>query len=110
MTVQIITREDYMNNSKELHHAYYSQFVNDSIISLVKNRIGVSRIKESQNEWFNDIPLREWDCLDGICRQTMNRKTALIAVPLSNGMGFLWSLSDSVCTLKAAARIIKETE
>ena len=111
MNDRIITRADYMENSSELHHAYYSQFVNNSIIGLVKSRIGVDRIKDSKNEWFNDIPLKEWDNLHNSCCAMMNRKKALQAVPIKDKPGFFnWSLSDSVCTHKAAARIIKETE
>ncbi len=83
------TRNHYINGDIS-HNDYYDQFVNRDIIRVVERRIRVDKIKKSTCEHFNDIPLKNWDNISGVV----------------NVRGF--SLSDRVCTLKAAARQIKE--
>jgi hypothetical protein len=55
MKAQIITRKDYMNNSAELYHTYYSQFVNESTLQFVRDRIGMRKLKASKCKHFNDV-------------------------------------------------------
>ena len=96
----MFTRKQYMSN--EVTHAeYYNQFVID-LIPLVRGAIGEDRIKASRDPYFNDIPLRRWDFLAALIPAETQRKIAE-----ANGSGGI-SLSDKVCALKAAARLIKE--
>ena len=56
------TRIDYLNK-KCNHREFYSQFVNKLHISIVKRRIGLKRLINSNDDSLNDIPLSEWDNL-----------------------------------------------
>jgi hypothetical protein len=94
------SRKDYMSK-KVTHQEYYGQFVSDSVKNIVQGSIGVDRITNSKDPHFNDIPLKEWDCLASSIRHSVGR---LIAD--ANGTNGI-SLSDCVCTAKAAARIIQ---
>ena len=102
MLQSIITRTEYLKNSNELHHAFYMQFVNDSIKCSV-----ISLCKQGKRKWW-DIPLHEWDALDYTVRRNQNADNVRAIVDtynydkLAKGQ-FYWSLSDSVCTLKNAA-------
>ena len=97
--MEIITRQEYMKDSSNLHDKYYGQFVNSQILSLVVNIIGKKRINESICEHMNDIPLRLWDSIsmqvNFYC--TTDRKKA----------GECNSIATGVCIGKAAARLIK---
>ena len=98
----MITRKEYMDGTVT-HKEYYSQFVNNFIKTLVSNSIGLNRIKESTDPYFNDIPLEEWDrlepCIHSICGK---------AISEANPGGGV-SLSDCVCIAKQAAIMIKES-
>ena len=93
------TRKQYMNKECSFNE-YYEQF-GEHITHEVGSLIGVNRIKNSTDASFNDIPLKEWDNLAPIVRMTVGRMLAN-----ANGTGGI-SLSDCVCSAKAAARIIK---
>ena len=95
------TRKEYMAG-KITHDEYYSQFVGDEVIHLVKRGIGEENIKNSIDPHFNDIPLRRWDRLSSALRLQAGK-----AVGMANGTGGV-SLSDMVCVAKAAARMIKK--
>lgn len=107
------TRKDYMadpchavGNEADraaAHRRYYAQFVTPYVLSLVRARIGVDRIKASTDRHFNDIPLRLWDQLHPALVQGVANIGAKI-----NGAGFGVSLSDIVCVAKEAAKQIKE--
>lgn len=57
--------------------------------------VSVLREKLAEDEHLNNIPLNRWDRLDGRVRY------------LAHGAGFrYWSLSDTVCTAKQAARML----
>jgi hypothetical protein len=68
MTTQSIlkfSRADYLN-SKCTHREYYSQFVTNRERSMVKQFIGIDRIKAALaegDEHLNTIPLAQWDRL-----------------------------------------------
>jgi hypothetical protein len=94
----MITRKEYLENSKELHYPYYFQFANKATKELILRSIGKGRIKKSNNKYFNDIPLSEWDKLSGFM---VFNKTLCMEV---NGQV---SLSDRVCILKAVAENIR---
>lgn len=99
-----MTRSEYMSQpydpatSRQRHHEYYSQFVTEDDIELVRATFG-ARIATSCDELFNDIPLLEWDRLH---LSFVSRRLLFIA----NGNRDA-TLADMVCVLKAAARIIK---
>ena len=94
------TRTQYMN--KEIsHNEYYGQFATSGVIDLVRAAIGEDKIKNSTDESFNDIPLRQWDNLNNSIRMICGRSIAD-----ANGTGGI-SLSDTVCVAKAAARKIR---
>ena len=94
------TRKQYMDN--EVSHAeYYAQF-GICLIKLVENRIGKQRILESNDPYFNDIPMAEWDRLEPSVRQFVG-----CMIREYNGPKAGVSLSDCVCAAKSAARIIK---
>jgi len=97
-----ITRDEYMQNASELHHAYYSQFVTQSTLLFVQSQIGIKRLKESKCEHLNDVCKWEkggqtwlWD------RSPLNEK---LARELGEGL----SMSTRTCTGKAAAKILLE--
>lgn len=97
----MITRQAYMSDkSPDAHFRYYSQFATPAVQAIVARAIGVDRIKRSTDPHLNDIPLREWDALAPAVRMCSGR---LIA-EANTGGGV--SLSDCVCTAKAAARIL----
>jgi len=87
---------------EKLHREYYAQFVTPSIRSYVERVIGKPAIKASTDRWFNDIPLRMWDMLDGFIRP----HGARVNKQLNDSS--MWSLSDTVCVAKEAAQQIKE--
>ena len=67
------------------HRAKFAEHVTPRMIDAVGTKFG-PRLMASQDKYFNDIPLREWDRFSFIAMRK----------------GF--SLSDQVCTVKEAAR------
>ena len=57
-TNPIITRKQYMDNSSELHHDYYAQFVTDATRQWVINNIGMKKLLSSKCEYFNDLGIK----------------------------------------------------
>ena len=47
--MKTITRVEYMNNSSELHHAFYSQFVTESTKRFILSELTVEQIEEALN-------------------------------------------------------------
>jgi len=89
------------------HDEYYGQFSSPNVVAAVANYIGKDRLLRSADEHLNDIPLNIWDNAPwfGMQRQVAeaNRSTHV------KTDGLFTSLSDKVCTLKAAAKkFIKE--
>jgi hypothetical protein len=106
----VFTREAYMATYSTMtpaeraaaHRRYYAQFVTPGVLALVRAAIGLDRITASVDPHMNDIPLKEWDQLDPAIRPGGARMHAKL-----NGACF-WSLSDTVCVAKEAARHLKE--
>ena len=91
--------EQYNNtNGMELHRKYYSQFVTHAVCSAVLRTIDKAAIMRSIDPHFNDIPLGLWDTLHQPIMQTCRK------LPWMKG----YSLGDTVCIAKEAARQIKE--
>tara|TARA_R110000787_G_scaffold231570_1_gene338949 strand:- start:134 stop:475 length:342 start_codon:yes stop_codon:yes gene_type:complete len=108
-----ITRNDYMNNSSELHHAFYSQFVTKGTNNYILNSLTVDEIKkalDSGDEHLNKIkiPFNNmgsggnwwWDFAP------INLKLAQELGAVSKGC--YPSHSTITCIAKAAARILTE--
>lgn len=102
------TARDYMSGACS-HDEYFEQFVTPYLRATVAKRIGAARIKKSTDEHFNDIPLKEWDSL-------ANQIVDWSLLALAEGTTYaaarirplrVISLAAKVCTLKAAARLIK---
>jgi hypothetical protein len=115
----MITRADYMaanhgdrEEGHRAHRAYYAQFVNESTISTVVHYIGEDRILASDDPYFNDIPIRQWDALCGFRQKGMDIEwTGWRHMPISDRFkeaGTWCSPSDLVCIAKEAARQWKE--
>ncbi len=82
-------RARYMN--REITHSEYYLWLADEIHVSERNLpVPIERIRESTDEHLNDIPLALWDRMDAVVR--------------SHAHGLPWSLSDTVCVLKAVAR------
>ena len=105
------THKDYMDSVVD-HQTYFRQFVNKAVMNLVISVIGKDKILASTDKHFNDIPLAKWDALSGGYNASIPTSRLL---SLSNmftqsperAVPFI-SLSDCVCTLKAAAAMIRE--
>ena len=97
-----ITRDQYMDNSSELHHAYFSQFVTPSTIAFVSSHIGLKRLQASTDEHLNDVV--RWE--QG--GRTWLWDRAPINTVLAKELGEGQSQSTRTCVGKAAARIILE--
>lgn len=93
----MFTRQDYLQD-KCTHRQYYAQFVNDNVKQMVKDRIGIDKIKCSKDEHFNDIPLYLWD----------NCGLPYGISDLLKQAGDYYSLAGQVCILKEAGRQLKE--
>lgn len=51
----MITHKEYMDNSAELHHAYYLQFATEATKRFVLERIGMGKLLRSTCPHLNDI-------------------------------------------------------
>tara|TARA_R110000772_G_scaffold266658_1_gene389377 strand:+ start:1288 stop:1557 length:270 start_codon:yes stop_codon:yes gene_type:complete len=80
------TRKQRLDNECS-HREYFAQFVSASLPESIADSIGKDRLLKSNDEHLNDIPLKCWDRLHGYFAGRAN-----------------WSLSDSVCSAKEAAR------
>lgn len=94
------TRRDYLYKRCD-HDQYYSQFITDSILALVEQRIGLDNILDSTDEWFNDIQLTRWDELAFYIKSLVNPQ---VLTEAEEG----WSMSTGVCIGKQAAKMLRE--
>lgn len=105
----MITRKDYMDSASVdggygMHHAYYSQFVNDDVKDIVIKSIstpGEIRDMLSRDKHLNNIALNIWD-------RNAHKANARCDQSKFKEAGETASLSSGVCILKAAARMIAE--
>jgi len=99
-----MTRKEYMESpgGDKSHQKFYGQFVTHGIRDYVQRTIGLSTIMESTNEHFNDIPLKIWDSMTGANFTISNLMNKI-------GEDYL-TLAGQVCTLKEAARQIRDKE
>jgi hypothetical protein len=94
----MITRQEYMLSSKDLHAEYYLQFSNQNLESLVLGTFGLTRLAKSyrNDKHLNNIPLAEWDRLEPFARMYVSKK-------LLKDLSETWSLATSICVLKNIA-------
>jgi uncharacterized protein YmfQ (DUF2313 family) len=104
----MITRAEYMANSRELHQAYYLEIaqaagwrnrISDKMLTRVKAALAAG------DKHLNTIPLSEWDHLTGF-----PHCGGLSRAVRERHPGFGATLSDGVCALKALARYLAEQE
>ena len=93
------TRKEYLNKNCT-HAEYYSQFVTDSIKSIVKEHFTIEKLKKAYNEdkYFNTIPLIKWDRLTIYFKDSISKSL--------KDAGDFYSLAGGVCILKCAAEIL----
>lgn len=98
----MMTRSEYMENSRERHDAYYRQFVTPATIAFIESNIGLEKLQKSTCEHLNDVVRWEqggrtwlWD------RSPINTQ---LAKECGEGL----SMSTRTCVGKAAARMILE--
>lgn len=58
----MITRKQYIAGEYS-HRDYYGQFVTSAMANRVAATIGNDRLRASEDEHLNDIPLAEWDLI-----------------------------------------------
>jgi hypothetical protein len=97
------TRQQYIKGECN-HRAYYGQFVNKTVTMMVERRFTTERLLRcSDQEYFNTIPLHNWDQLVPAVNAATSR-TLLKAAEEG------WSLSTGICIAKEAARQIVEAQ
>ena len=98
---KLITRSDYMEDSKALFHDYHFQFVTESTILEVESRIGIDRLKTLDNH-LNGHYTHSNGGRGGWIWDTFPIHAALLVECSSVGI----SMADRTCIAKAAARQI----
>ena len=109
--IKTITRKDYMNNSSELHHEYYSQFVTESTKRYILLDLSVDSIKkalDSGDKHLNEIKIPfnnmgsggDWWWDYSPMNIELARELGCV------GQNSLPSPSTRTCVGKAAARIL----
>jgi hypothetical protein len=94
-----------MEDSKNLHHSYFEQFLLKTAEDYVVRVIGRSRILTSKDPHMNDIPLDNWDCLQ--IQHYINKDMWREAHEHQEKGTYPWSKSDNVCLAKTAAKNFK---
>lgn len=114
----MITRQDYMKDSSNLHRKYWAQFVNDNVKRYLLSSISKEELLKSTDPHLNDIKLARWDALGGFAFS--NTTGAILRKPqttadiepieykLLKEAGEGLSSSAIVCIYKEAARQIIE--
>jgi hypothetical protein len=88
-------RARYMSHAIS-HDEYYLWLAKDLGLGAWLVPVSRERLLQSKDPHFNDIPLAIWDRCDPHVR-------ACLRIPAGGG-SIGWSLSDTVCVLKALAR------
>lgn len=127
----MITRREYMADSKNLHRVYYGQFITEEMPYIIKQHIGLARLLASKDECFNDISIYKWDAMlysmyDRRTNKKLRAKDASIAFGNNTAYYTIWhfdhksvdrrmrwaednpSLAGYVCTFKECARQMVE--
>jgi len=109
-TQKTITREEYMQDSSNLHHQYYLQFATPEAKNIVLRSIGKDALLKSKDEHLNDIKLHKWDSLAGFVFRGSEAVVKPQYIPSGiNGAKLKeakegYSCSTGVCVFKAVAK------
>ncbi len=90
-------RQHYLDGKID-HQTYYLWLADWIGVALHHLPVPIETIKRSKDPHLNDIRLGKWDARDVYVR------------PLAYAKGLPWSLSDTVCCLKAVARRAAQQE
>lgn len=90
----MITRKEYMANSRELHHPYHAEIAKAAGVNI--NDPEQYREELARDRHLNTRPLLYWDRMAACHRAGISRELKL--------RGDFWSLASGVCTVKAAIR------
>lgn len=117
-----MNRDDYIAGTVD-HQTFYCAVVDaigraaiEHVVLGIASREEIARALEADPN-LNNIPLHKWDRMDALVRNLVAR-TAKTVMPISwsakavqpTAETFIWSLCETVCVLKAAARrMIRET-
>lgn len=95
----MITRQEYLNNSSELHNAYHEQFVTYRIKQIVLANVTLTELLSSTDKYLNDINIGRWDSIGyQFNNSDLNKKM--------RDCGDYTTQAGLVCIAKAAARLI----
>lgn len=102
---KLITRAEYMADSKNLHQAYYLELARHAGLTERTLPVSLERIRKAleTDEHMNNIPLYLWD----LC-VTPHVRSAIAQVNIVKEGTCTSSLNDGVCALKALARHLAE--
>jgi hypothetical protein len=90
-TIELNKRAEYMAGT--ISHADYYLWLAEFIgASRIDVPVSDERLLKSTDEYLNDTPIEIWDNQDYVVRK------------LAYAKGLPWSLSDTVCVLKAIAK------
>lgn len=115
-----MTRNDYMSGKVD-HHTYYLAVADamgrERVARIVRYIATPEQIRGAleTDQHLNNIPLRKWDaCHASVLQLVRENGPAVMAISWSGQPlkphTVCWSLSESVCVLKAVAReMAKET-
>ena len=103
-----ITRAEYMENSHELFHAYYAQFVIEETRQFVAQHIGIKKLRKSKDEHFNDIIHHSNNGQGGWIWDSSPLNLELARELGEIHPGYLGSQSTHTCVGKEAARQLLE--
>lgn len=59
----MLMRKDYIQAGKNLHRAYYAQFITPEMEDMILKNIGLDRLMSSIDKNLNDIDLSLWDSM-----------------------------------------------
>lgn len=93
------------------HFEYYSQFVTKAVRNVVANNFkDWDRLQEAYvagDVHFNKVTeLRQWDSLDDTLRRLCGSTVTKCSYSEYTKGSVMWSLSESICIAKTAARLI----
>lgn len=99
-TEKLITRTEYMADSKNLFHAYFLEIAQHAGMNASSLPVSVDKIREAlkTDEHLNNIPLAKWDAC------AIGWKKSVAQVNIAKEGHCTSSLSDCVCALKALAK------
>ena len=101
-----ITRKEYMKDSGNLHHTYYAQFITESTMHFVRERIGIEKLLTSKDKHFNDIIKHSRNGAGGWIWDFTPVNIELMRELGECHKGYLPSQATYTCVGKAAARIL----